>query len=41
MTVARNRPLMDEPSFDDLEYCNCFEVVIQQLIRFQISQRRN
>lgn len=41
MAVARNRPLADEPGFDDLHYCQCFEMVLRQLIRFHISQRRS
>ncbi len=41
MAVARNRSLADEPGFDNLHYCQCFEMVLQQLIRFHISQRRS
>lgn len=41
MAVARNRRLADEPGFDDLQYCQCFEMVLQQLIRFQIIQTRS
>ena len=41
MAAARCRPLADEPNFDDLQYCQCFEMVLRKLIRFQISQMRN
>ncbi len=32
MTAARTRVLADEPGFDDLDYCQCFEMVLRQLI---------
>ncbi|WP_425083002.1 hypothetical protein [Ruegeria profundi] len=35
MTAARTRVLADEPGFDDLDYCQCFEMVLRQLIRRQ------
>lgn len=38
MAVARNRRLADEPGFDNLQYCQCFEMVMRHLIRFHISQ---
>ncbi|WP_420586790.1 hypothetical protein [Ruegeria sp.] len=41
MATARNRLLADEPGFDDLNYCQCFELVLRHLIRFQINQMRN
>ena len=41
MAVARNRRLADEPSFDDLQYCQCFETVLRHLIRFQINRTRS
>ncbi len=41
MAAARSRPLADEPRFDDLDYCQCFEMVLRKLIRFQTSQRRS
>ncbi len=41
MVAARSRPLADEPSFDDLQYCQCFEMVLLKLIRFQIKQSRS
>ena len=41
MAAARSRPLADEPSFDDLQYCQCFEMVLLKLIRFQIKQSRS
>ncbi|WP_170410232.1 MULTISPECIES: DUF7742 family protein [Ruegeria] len=41
MAAARNRRLADEPGFDDVQYCRCFELVLQHLIRFQISRTHN
>ncbi|WP_437436814.1 DUF7742 family protein [Ruegeria arenilitoris] len=41
MAVAYIRRLADEPSFNDLQYCECFEIVLRNLIRFNISQRHN
>lgn len=41
MATARTRMLMDEPSFDDVQYCQCFELVLRHLIRFQINRRRS
>lgn len=41
MAAARSRPLADEPSFDDTDYCQCFETVLRHLIRFQISRTRS
>ncbi|CUJ89088.1 hypothetical protein RUE5091_00817 [Ruegeria denitrificans] len=41
MATARNRQLADEPGFDDVQYCRCFEIVLRHLIRFQISRTRN
>lgn len=35
MTAARTRVLADEPSFDDPNYCQCFGMVLRQLIRHQ------
>ncbi len=35
MTAARTRVLADEPGFDDPTYCQCFEMVLRQLIRHQ------
>lgn len=37
MSAARKRPLADEPDFDDLAYCRCFEIVLQALIRHHLS----
>lgn len=39
MSAARQRPLSDEPGFDDLSYCQCFEIVLQALIRNHLSPR--
>lgn len=41
MAAARNRKLVDEPGFDDVNYCQCFELVLRQLVRFHLSQRRS
>lgn len=41
MATAHNRRLADEPGFDDLQYCQCFEVVLRNLIRFQLSLKRS
>lgn len=41
MAVARNRKLVREPNFDDLQYCQCFEMVLCHLIRFQINLMRS
>ncbi len=38
MATARTRVLADEPGFDDVQYCQCFEMVLRQLIRFHISR---
>ncbi|WP_170432105.1 DUF7742 family protein [Ruegeria arenilitoris] len=41
MAAARSRPLADEPSFSDTEYCRCFETVLRHLIRFQLNRPRS
>lgn len=41
MAAARSRSLADEPGFDDLQYCQCFEMVLHNLIGFHINQRRS
>ncbi|WP_170759385.1 hypothetical protein [Ruegeria lacuscaerulensis] len=41
MAAARNRRLADEPGFDNLQYCQCFELVLRHLITFQINWTRN
>ena len=38
MAAARRRDLADEPSFDDVGYCQCFETVLQSLIAHQLGQ---
>jgi hypothetical protein len=40
MSAARKRVLADEPGFDDLEYCGCFEMVLRALINRKLSQTR-
>lgn len=39
MAAARNRRLADEPGFDDVQYCQCFEMVLHHLIRFQAARK--
>ncbi len=41
MAAARGRKLADEPRFDDIQYCQCFELVLQALIRFHITRTRS
>lgn len=41
MSTARTRRLADEPSFDNLQYCQCFEQVLSHLIRFQANRSRS
>ncbi|WP_380994755.1 hypothetical protein [Sedimentitalea sp. HM32M-2] len=35
MAVARRRPLVDDPGFDDPDYCQCFEMVLRGLIEWK------
>lgn len=37
MSAARKRMLADEPTFDDGDYCECFELVLRRLIERRIS----
>lgn len=39
MAAARKRVLADEPSFDSIDYCVCFELVLRALITHQTSLR--
>lgn len=41
MTVARTRPLANEPSFDNLQYCQCFEMVLRCLVQFRVTRMRS
>ena len=41
MSAARKRVLADEPGFDDIAYCRCFEMVLRALMEQKISQRRS
>ncbi|WP_171099741.1 hypothetical protein [Ruegeria sp. HKCCD7255] len=41
MAAARGRHLADEPGFDNLSYCACFEMVLRHLIRFHANLRRS
>ncbi len=38
MAAARSRRLADESDFGDIQYCQCFEMVLSQLIRFLVSR---
>lgn len=39
MAAARGRKLADEPSFDDRQYCQCFELVLRCLIQRSLTCR--
>jgi len=39
MSAARKRVLADEPGFDDIDYCRCFELVLRLLITHQITHQ--
>ncbi|WP_170564532.1 DUF7742 family protein [Ruegeria atlantica] len=41
MTAARTRPLADEPSFDDMQYCQCFEMVLRCLVHFHVTRKHS
>jgi hypothetical protein len=41
MSAARKRILADEPTFDDLDYCACFEMILRALIDRQVSPTRS
>ncbi|MGI9367256.1 MAG: hypothetical protein ACR2O2_00340 [Ruegeria sp.] len=41
MAAARFWPLADEPSFDNVQYCECFEMVMRHLIRHHASPTRS
>ncbi|NVO55612.1 hypothetical protein HW561_07405 [Rhodobacteraceae bacterium B1Z28] len=41
MATARNRVLVDEPGFDDVQYCQCFELVLRHLVRFHINRKHS
>lgn len=38
MAAARNRQLAEEPSFDNLQFCQCFELVLRHLIERQLTR---
>ncbi len=40
MSAARKRGVADEPTFDDVEYCACFELVLRGLIDRRVSPKR-
>jgi hypothetical protein len=39
MASARMRPLADEPSLGDIEYCRCLEMVFHELLEWRVSRR--
>lgn len=41
MAAACARSLADDKGFDNPEFCQCFEMVLHHLIRFQLSRTRN
>lgn len=41
MSAARKRVLADEPGFDDMEYCACFEMILRALIDRQVTPARS
>ena len=38
MSAARKRMLADEPTFDNVEYCACFEMVLKQLADWRANR---
>ncbi|MGR3617397.1 MAG: DUF7742 family protein, partial [Paracoccaceae bacterium] len=40
MSAARKRMLAPERGFDDHDYCGCFELVLQKLTDWRLSQKR-
>ncbi len=38
MSVARKRPMLPEPFFDDPEYCECYETVLRVLRLYWLSR---
>jgi len=41
MSAARKRALADEPGFDNPVYCQCFEMVLQGLLRHWAGPKRS
>ena len=41
MSAARKRILADEPGFDDLDYCACFEMVLRCLAQTRFNPMRS
>jgi hypothetical protein len=41
MSAARKRMLADEPSFDNADYCECFEMVLRGLVEWRIMSMRS
>lgn len=39
MSVAFAQPKVDEPSFDDADYCRCFIVVLEEILRHKLCNR--
>ncbi|MBE1284716.1 MAG: hypothetical protein GJ676_15500 [Rhodobacteraceae bacterium] len=38
MSAARKRLLAAEPTFDSVDYCACFELVLRRLVTWRLSQ---
>ncbi|MCF6234364.1 MAG: hypothetical protein L3J36_14870 [Rhodobacteraceae bacterium] len=38
MSAARKRMLADEPTFDDADYCACFEMVLRRLAQWRANR---
>lgn len=41
MSAARKRILADEPTFDDADYCACFEMVLRGLFDWRVNRTRS
>ena len=37
-SAARKRPLATEPTLDDIDYCTCLELVVQQLMARRVER---
>jgi hypothetical protein len=41
MSAARKRVLADEPVFDDVDFCKCYQMVLGRLIERALSRTRS
>ena len=41
MAASRKRMLANEPTFDDVDYCDCFEMVLRGLVNWRASPQRS